>query len=164
LIVATVAPHVKRNNVGKNEPAGILAKYRLEGAFGHFHNWIPMQFDHFMIKVYFDEDKDGNRYLEEAVRVPRISVDKPTIHLGSPRHDITWKLGTRQIAQTVLTAANTDLRIVGTPLRTNYLCGGGPIAPTRTGDTGTTKGRSKATASAGTSAMSSNSQRFERGD
>jgi hypothetical protein len=118
-----------RPNVGENEPAGIATKYRPEGAFGHFHNWIPMQFDDFMIKVYFDEDKDGNRYLEEAIRVPRIGIDEPTIHLGSPKHDITWKPGTREIEQTVLTFANTDLRIVGTPLRTNYLCGGSGYRP-----------------------------------
>lgn len=118
-----------RPNTGETEPPGILAKYRPEGAFGHFHNWIPMQFDDFMIKVYFDEDKDGNRHMEEAVRVPRIGIDEPIIHLGSPKHEIRWKSGTREIAQTVLTFANTDLRVVGTPLRTNYLLGGSGYRP-----------------------------------
>ena len=118
-----------RPNTGEMEPQGILANSRPDGAFGHFHNWIPMQFDDFMIKVYFDEDKDGNRYLEEAVKVPRLGLDGPTFHLGSPKHEITWKPGTREIAQTVLTFANTDIRIVGTPLRTNYLLGGSGYRP-----------------------------------
>ena len=49
-----------RPNTGESEPEGIIeAKYRPQGAFGHFHNWIPIQFPDFMIKVYFDEDKDG---------------------------------------------------------------------------------------------------------
>lgn len=113
-----------RPNTGEAEPPGILANYRPQGAFGHFHNWIPMQFDDFMIKVYFDEDADGNRHMEEAVKVPKLGSNEPVLHLGSPKHEITWKSGTREIAQTVLTFANTDLRVVGTPLRTNYLLGG----------------------------------------
>lgn len=114
-----------RPNTGEPEPAGLIeAKYRPQGEFGHFHNWIPMQFPDFMIKVYFDEDKDGNRHMEEAVRVPRLGIDEPVIHLGSPKHEITFESGTREIARTVLTFANTDLRVVGTPLRTNYLLGG----------------------------------------
>ena len=118
-----------RPNTGEPEPEGIKAKYRPQGTFGHFHNWIPMQFDDFMIKVYFDEDAQGNRMLEEAVKVPRFGIDEPVIHLGSPKHEITWKSGTREIAQTVLTFAHSDLRVVGTPLRTNYLLGGSGYRP-----------------------------------
>jgi hypothetical protein len=68
----------------------------------------------FMIKVYFDEDADGNRHMEEAVRVPRLGSDEPVIHLGSPRHEITFKSGTREIAQTRLRFAHSDLVAVGT--------------------------------------------------
>jgi hypothetical protein len=113
-----------RPNTGEPEPVGALAQYRPEGEFGHFHNWIPMQFDDFMIKVYFDEDAHGNRSMEEAVRVPKLGSNESVVHLGSPKHEITFKPGTREIAQTILTFAHTDLRIVGTPLRTNYLLGG----------------------------------------
>ncbi|MAG34466.1 MAG: hypothetical protein CL908_26645 [Deltaproteobacteria bacterium] len=118
-----------RPNTGEAEPPGILAKYRPEGEFGHFHNWIPMQFDDFMIKVYFDEDQDGNRLMEEAVKVPRFGTDGPIIHLGSPKHDIRFESGTREIAQTILTFAHSDLSVVGTPLRTNYLLGGSGYRP-----------------------------------
>ena len=118
-----------RPNVGEMEPEGIKSKYRDFETFGHFHNWIPMQFNDYMIKVYFDEDGQGNRMMEEAVKVPKIGIDEPIIHLGSPKHEITYKSGTREITQTVLTFAHSDLRAVGTPLRTNYLLGGSGYNP-----------------------------------
>jgi len=118
-----------RPNTGEPEPPGILAKYRPAGEFGHFHNWIPMQFDDFMIKVYFDEDAKGNRHMEEAVQVPRFGIDEPPIHLGSPKHEITFKPGTREIARTKLSFAHSDLVAIGTPLRTNYLLGGSGYRP-----------------------------------
>jgi hypothetical protein len=118
-----------RPNVGENEPVGIKAKYAPQGEFGHFHNWIPMQFDDFMIKVFIAEDAKGNRLLEEAVKVPRFGVDEPVVHLGSPKHDFTYKSGTREIAESRLSFAHSGLEVVGTPLRTNYLCGGSGYRP-----------------------------------
>ena len=118
-----------RPNVGEIEPEGIKSKYRQLDKYGHFHNWIPMQFPDYMLKVYFDEDAEGNRTLEEAVKVPRFGIDEPIIHLGSPKHEITFKPGTREIAQTVIRFANSDLVATGTPLRTNYLLGGSGYRP-----------------------------------
>ena len=43
---------------------------------------------------WVDEDADGNRHMEEAVRVPRLGSDEPVIHLGSSKHQITFKPGT----------------------------------------------------------------------
>ncbi len=118
-----------RPNVGEMEPEGIKAKYRELDKFGHFHNWIPMQFKDYMIKVHIDEDAEGNRVQEEAVKVPRFGIDEPIIHLGSPRHEFTYKSGTREIAKSVIRFANSDLVAVGTPLRTNYLLGGSGYQP-----------------------------------
>ena len=118
-----------RPNVGEMEPEGIKSKYRELDKFGHFHNWIPMQFKDYMIKVYFDEDGQGNRMLEEAVKVPRYGIDEPVIHLGSPKHEITFKPGTREISKTIITFAHSDIIATGTPLRTNYLLGGSGYRP-----------------------------------
>lgn len=118
-----------RPNVGEMEPVGVNAKYRDYEAFGHYHNWIPAQFDDYMIKVYFDEDGQGNRMQEEAVKVPMFGIDAPVIHLGSPKANFTYKSGTREIAKTVITFAHSDLVLTGTPLRTNYLLGGSGYSP-----------------------------------
>ena len=133
-----------RPNTGEPEPPGILAKYRPAGEFGHFHNWIPMQFDDFMIKVYFDEDANGNRHMEEAVKVPKLGSNEPIIHLGSPKHEISFKSGTREIAKTRLTLrphrshGRRDARCAPT------ICSAAPaIAPTGAGVSATTRARSK---------------------
>lgn len=118
-----------RPNVGEPEPVGIKTKFAPEGATGYFHNWIPMQFDDFMIKVYIAEDGAGNRLLEEAVKVPNYGIEGPIVHLGSPGHRFSYKSGTRELAGTVLTFANSDLEVRGTPLRTNYLLGGSGYRP-----------------------------------
>ncbi len=119
-----------RPNTGEPEPTGIKAKYAPAGAFGYFHNWIPAQFDEFMIKVYIAEDMDGNRMIEEAVKVPAYGQKGETIHLGSPKHQFTYKSGTRQLASTIITFAHSDLELRGSPLRTNYLLGGSGYRPT----------------------------------
>lgn len=61
--------------------------------------------------------------------MPRFGLDEPIIHLGSPKHQITYKSGTREIAKTVITFAHSDLVVTGTPLRTNYLLGGSGYRP-----------------------------------
>jgi hypothetical protein len=78
--------------VGEPEPPGIQA-HKAPGGF--FWNYAPMQFPDFSILYMVQEDSDGTRVLEEAVRVWPESSGKPPESLGRPTHDIEWSSGTR---------------------------------------------------------------------
>ena len=111
-----------RPGTGEPEPLGILAKQGEHGQRGFFHNWIPMQFDDYMIKVFIQEDDKGARLMEEAIKV--YNDGRPSEDLGSPRHDFTYRSGTRELKQAVISFSESDLVVTNTPLRTNYLAGG----------------------------------------
>jgi len=114
--------------IGEPEPLGIRRKW-LSAPQGFFHNWLPMQFDDFMLKVFIQEDLDGNRILEEAARVPNFGRDEPIVQLGSPWHRFAYKPGTREIARAEFGFAHSDLTVTSIPLRTNYLCAGSGYRP-----------------------------------
>ena len=40
-----------------------------ERAHGFFHNWMPMQFEDYMIKTFIEEGPDGERQMEEGIKV-----------------------------------------------------------------------------------------------
>lgn len=109
--------------VGEPEAPGIGIKPYLSGEFGYFHNWIPMQFDNHMIKVMIDEDADGNRTVEEAVRIYNVGDDRPAEQLGRPDVAIDYIPGTREMASAQVTFADGP-RVTNTPLRTVYLKAG----------------------------------------
>jgi hypothetical protein len=113
-----------RPGVGEAEPPGIAAKIGPQGRLGFFHQWVPMQFDDYMIKVFLQEDHEGKRLMEEAVKVYNLGIDKEPEHLGSPKQEFRFKSGMRQIEKCVTSFANSDLTITHTPLRTNYLVAG----------------------------------------
>ncbi|ACU76801.1 conserved hypothetical protein [Catenulispora acidiphila DSM 44928] len=79
--------------VGEAEPAGIGGK---DGVPPTFH-WIyaPMQFDDFSILVIAQEDEDGGRVLEEAVKVFRDG--RPAEALGRPELELHYTPGTRDV-------------------------------------------------------------------
>jgi len=104
----------------------------LEGTHGFFHQWMPMQFDDFVIKVQFDEDFEGNRLVEESVKVWNLGSDRPDEHMGRPSIDVTYLPGTREIERAVLTLTKPDgstSTVTSTPLRTLYLKAGTGYMP-----------------------------------
>ena len=54
--------------VGEREQPGIQVRGAQDG-YGFRHDWLPMQFDDHMLKVQIDQDADGNRLVEESMRV-----------------------------------------------------------------------------------------------
>ena len=119
-----------RPGVGEPEPPGIAAKVGPQGRLGFFHQWIPMQFEDYMIKVFMQEDHEGNRLMEEAVKVYHYGGQEEREDLGKPTHDIQFKAGTREIEKAVISFSESDLVVTNTPLRTNYLAAGSGYAPT----------------------------------
>jgi hypothetical protein len=113
-----------RPGVGEPEPPGIAAKVGPHGRLGFFHQWIPMQFEDYMIKVFMQEDHEGNRLMEEAVKVYNLGDERPNEELGTPKHEITFKSGTREIERAVISFSSSDLVVTNHPLRTNYLMAG----------------------------------------
>lgn len=118
--------------VGEPEAPGIRAKDLAQGTQGFFHQWLPMQFDDFVIKVQFDEDFDGHRLLEESVRVWNVGSGRDDEEMGRPTIAIDYVPGTREIERAVLTLTRPDgevRTITSTPLRTLYLKAGTGYQP-----------------------------------
>ncbi|MEE9280344.1 MAG: hypothetical protein V3V67_09240 [Myxococcota bacterium] len=116
--------------VGEREAPGIRVK--AQRTRGFFHNWIPMQFDDYMFKVFFEEDADGNRLLEESTKVYNIGIDKENELMGTPRHQFTYRSGTRELEKAVISFAHPsgrELSVTNTPLRTVYLAAGSGYSP-----------------------------------
>jgi hypothetical protein len=112
--------------VGEREAPGIRSREAQDG-YGFRHDWVPMQFDDHMLKVQIDQDADGHRHLEEAVRVWNIGVDKPQEHVGPPEIEIEYLSGTREVKQAVIHLTNPNgeaISVTTTPLRTLYLAAG----------------------------------------
>jgi hypothetical protein len=84
--------------VGEAEPSGIHGK---TGAPPTFH-WVyaPMQFEDFSILVIAQEDEDGERVLEEAVKV--YADGRPPLPLGRPEITQHYRSGTRDVASAVV--------------------------------------------------------------
>jgi hypothetical protein len=120
--------------VGDPEPPGIRVK--VQHSHGFFHNWMPMQFDDFLIKVFFEEDADGRRLIEESAKIYNFGIDKEIESLGTPRHHFTYQSGTRELASAVITfdppvgeTSGSGLSVTNHPLRTVYLGAGSGYFP-----------------------------------
>ncbi len=116
--------------VGEPVPPGIGVK--VQRSHGFFHHWLPMQFDDCMFKVFFEEDADGTRLIEESVKVYNTGIDKPNEQMGTPRHQITYRSGSREIEKAVITCAHPsgrEVSVTTTPLRTVYLAAGSGYLP-----------------------------------
>jgi len=98
--------------VGEAEPAGIQGK---TGAPPAFH-WVyaPMQFDDFSILVIAQEDEDGGRVLEEAVKVYRDG--RPAEPLGRPELELHYLSGTRDVETAAVTFAGRAEKVMVTQL------------------------------------------------
>jgi len=118
--------------VGEREAPGIGLSDIAKGRAGFYHNWLPMHFDDGMLKVMRDEDCDGHVLVEEAVKVWRFGIDRPSEPLGHPEIRIVYQPGTREIAHSEVRLqppAGKLLRVVATPLRTVYLAAGSGYVP-----------------------------------
>ena len=102
--------------VGEPEPPGI--RVTEERAHGFFHNWMPMQFDDYMLKVFIEEGPDGDRQMEEGIKVWNYGIDKENEILGSPKHQMRYHSGTREISGATIGFANSDLTVENVALRT----------------------------------------------
>lgn len=99
--------------VGEPEPAGRPQDPPMEGFWWLY---VPLRFDDFAIVVIIQEEPDGFRTANDAVRVWR---DGRLEQLGWPRVDITYAPGTREPVRAVLhctTAAGKDVTIEVEPL------------------------------------------------
>ncbi|MEZ0107093.1 hypothetical protein ABH920_001084 [Catenulispora sp. EB89] len=98
--------------VGEAEPAGIQGK---DGVPPTFH-WVyaPMQFDDFSILVIAQEDEDGGRVLEEAVKV--FADGRPAEALGRPELELHYTSGTRDVRTAAVTFAGRAERVRVTQL------------------------------------------------
>jgi len=76
--------------VGEPEPAGRPNEFT-----GMWWCWIPLRFDDFALHLIVEEDRDGLRNTNYAVRVWPESTGKPPEQLGWPLPNITYTSGTR---------------------------------------------------------------------
>ncbi|MCB0952047.1 MAG: hypothetical protein KDB13_04845 [Microthrixaceae bacterium] len=83
--------------VGDPEPPGI----QTDGAMQGFWNYAPMQFEDHSILYMVNEHEDGERVIEEAVRIHN-DPDRAPESLGRPEHAAVVTPGTRRIESSVL--------------------------------------------------------------
>jgi hypothetical protein len=99
--------------VGEAEPPGRGASEPEEG-FGFWWTYVPLRFDDFAIVVIAQEDGNGTRLLNEAVRVFPPSSGRPAEQLGWPEVEVRYRPGTRHPESAVLhmrTRAGTPLEL-----------------------------------------------------
>ena len=129
--------------VGEPEHPGIKLKDMQNMTVGLLHNWLPMQFDDYMIKVMVDEDWEGHRMVEESVKVWNLGIDKPQEDMGRPEIAIDYLPGTREMARSTVTLhppRGTPITSRNTPLRTVYLAAGSGYRPDADWGHGTWRG------------------------
>jgi hypothetical protein len=83
--------------VGEEEPPGIRTGMQMEGMW----NYAPLQFDDHSILYIVNQHDDGQRPLEEAVRIWNDPARQPEL-LGRPEHNHVVTPGTRNIESGVL--------------------------------------------------------------
>ncbi|MEU4840125.1 hypothetical protein [Nocardia testacea] len=114
--------------VGESEPPGRAAT---EGAGGFWWLYVPLRFDDFAVVVIIQENPDGYRTLNDAVRVfPDGSVEQ----LGWPRITIDYRSGTRHPESASLELRTSDGKpltidirtVTGIPLHIGCGYGGDP--------------------------------------
>ena len=127
--------------VGEPDPPGRNADEPIEGFWWLY---LPLRFDDFALVVIVQEDPDGYRVLNDAVRVWPSSSRRRPEQLGWPRIDVHYRPGTRDPAgaTVVLTADDgTPLTLEVTSLGHVALNGGTGYGGDPTWAHGTWKGR-----------------------
>ena len=87
--------------LGEPEPPGRSAA-ESDPLFGFWWTYVPLRFDEFAILVILQEDGDGTRSMNEAVRVWPAESGRPPEQLGWPELDIRYRKGTRMPEGAVL--------------------------------------------------------------
>ncbi len=103
--------------VGEKEPDGIRADIP---TMGGMWNYFPMQFDDHAVLYMCHQENDGERPLEEAVRI-WADPEKPTEWLGKPEWAHTTIPGTRLLSASTITFEDTKTVISAKPLLTNFV-------------------------------------------
>ena len=95
--------------VGEPEHPGIKVRGAQDG-YGFRHDWLPMQFDDHMLKIQIDQDADGNRLVEESMRVWNLDEKhEPEVEeLGRPEVVIDYLPGTREMRGATVTVPDVD--------------------------------------------------------
>jgi hypothetical protein len=96
--------------VGAAEPLGRAASEPDE-AFGFWWTYVPLRFEDFAILVILQEDGNGTRTMNEAVRIWPAAAGRPPEQLGWPEIEVAYRSGTR-----IPTGARLDLRSGGKPV------------------------------------------------
>ncbi len=85
--------------VGDPEPPGRGAE---EGVEGFWWTYVPLRFDDFGVVLIVQEEPDGTRLLNEAVRVWPVSSGRTPEQLGWPEVEIRYRPGSRHPEAAVL--------------------------------------------------------------
>jgi len=96
--------------VGEAEPPGRQAAEPAEG-FGFWWTYVPLRFEDFAILVIAQEDGDGTRTLNDAVRVWPAASSKPPEQLGWPEIEVSYRPGTRHPTGAVIRLGSGGKRI-----------------------------------------------------
>jgi hypothetical protein len=78
--------------VGEAEPPGRSAD---EPIGGFWWTYVPLRFEEFALVVILQEEPDGHRVMNEAVRVWPVSTGRRPEQLGWPEIDVRYQSGTR---------------------------------------------------------------------
>ncbi|HEX2578310.1 MAG TPA: hypothetical protein VHK88_18335, partial [Aquihabitans sp.] len=78
--------------VGEPDGPGRAAAEPIEG---FWWNYVPLRFDDFAVVVIVQEDPDGHRVLNDAVRIWPAAAGRRPEQLGWPRIDVRYRSGTR---------------------------------------------------------------------
>jgi hypothetical protein len=106
-------------------------KHAAQG-IGFYHVWIPLQLDDCLLKLFVEADKDGNRLVEESMRIPSLASGGEPEPMGSPSFAYRYRSGTREIEGVTIQVddpSGKPLTIEATPLRTVYLAAGSGYIP-----------------------------------
>ena len=112
--------------VGEREPMGIQINEYME-KYGFFHMWAPMQFEDFQLKVFIEENADGERLVQECVRIDSDARGGAVTELGTPRHCIKYRSGTRELESAELAFEDENgetITVSATALTCAYLAAG----------------------------------------
>src|SRR5690606_36648647 len=94
---------------GEPEPPGRNADEPIDG---FWWNYVPLGFEHFALVLIVQEEPDGHRVVNDAIRVWPAGSGRPNEQLGWPRVDVHYRSGTRHPEGATIHLTERD----GTPL------------------------------------------------